>query len=60
VKDERWQRIQAIFEVASSMRPSGRDAFLSRVCRGDDALRDEIEALLRAHDLNERDEPWRR
>jgi hypothetical protein len=40
----------AIFTEALKLPPQERDAFLERMCRGDDDLRRRLEGLLRAHD----------
>jgi serine/threonine-protein kinase len=44
---ERWQHIARIYEVAVDQDPSTRDTFLSAACAGDEALRREVESLLR-------------
>ena len=40
----------AIFTEALKVPPQERDAFLERMCRGDENLRRRLEGLLRAHD----------
>jgi hypothetical protein len=40
----------AIFTQALRLSPSERDAFLQRICGGDEDLRRKVDALLRAHD----------
>ncbi len=47
---ERWQQVVKIYEMALDHQPSDRDTFLSRACAEDDALRREIESLLRQDD----------
>lgn len=44
-----WQRIKELFDSALERDPVERDAFLSRACGPDTALRAEIESLLAAH-----------
>ncbi len=44
---ERWQHVARIYELAVDQDPATRDAFLSDVCAGDDALRSEVASLLR-------------
>ena len=44
---ERWQQIAETYEAAVDLDPASRDEFLSRACAGDDALRSEVESLLR-------------
>jgi eukaryotic-like serine/threonine-protein kinase len=43
-------RLQEIFELVIGLDRSERDRCLTDACDGDAALRDEVEALLRAHD----------
>jgi serine/threonine-protein kinase len=43
----RWQQIARIYELAVDHDPATRDAFLVKACAGDDALRREVESLLR-------------
>jgi eukaryotic-like serine/threonine-protein kinase len=49
---ERWQQIDTIFQAALELAPSERAAFLDDACRGDAALRSEVESLI-AHDQAE-------
>ena len=44
---ERWQHIARIYELAVDQDPTRRDTFLSEACAGDEALRREVESLLR-------------
>jgi serine/threonine-protein kinase len=44
---ERWQQVARIYESAVDQDPSTLDDFLSSACEGDDALRREVESLLR-------------
>ena len=44
-----WQRIDELFTAALKREGPERDAFLAESCRGDDALRQEVESLLKAH-----------
>ena len=44
---ERWQQVARIYELAVDQDPATRDAFLSEACAGDEALRREVESLLR-------------
>ncbi len=44
---ERWERIARICEAALDRDAEGRDAFLTDACAGDEALRLEVESLLR-------------
>jgi len=43
---ERWHQITAIFHATRERDPSHREAFLAEACGGDDALRQEVEAML--------------
>jgi len=47
--DLRWQRIDELFTGALEREGAERDAFIAQSCQGDDALRQEIESLLKAH-----------
>jgi serine/threonine protein kinase len=46
---ERWQRIEQIYFAALARAPGERAALLDEACRGDEALRREIDSLLDAH-----------
>ena len=43
----RWQQIATIYESAIDHDAAGREAFLAEACAGDEALRLEVESLLR-------------
>ena len=45
---DRWQRLNEIFHATLSVDADRRAAFVAEACAGDEALRREIEALLRA------------
>src|SRR5262245_45452127 len=45
---ERWRQIDQLFEAALEREPDGRAAFLAAACAGDEALRLEVESLLRS------------
>jgi eukaryotic-like serine/threonine-protein kinase len=47
VTAERWQQIARIYELAVDQDAATLDAFLSEACAGDEALRREVESLLR-------------
>jgi serine/threonine protein kinase/Tol biopolymer transport system component len=44
---DRWRQIEDIFHAALEREPAQRPAFLENACGGDEALRGEVEALLR-------------
>jgi serine/threonine-protein kinase len=46
----RWERVKELFDGAAALEPGARAAFLADACRGDSALREEVETLLLAHD----------
>ncbi|MGE0884880.1 MAG: protein kinase [Blastocatellales bacterium] len=48
--DERWHRVEEIFERVVEHPPSERNVFLTQACGGDEELRREVESLL-AHDV---------
>src|SRR5450755_3618568 len=45
---ERWARVKELFEAAVDLDPNQRTALLDKECGGDEALRDEIESLLKS------------
>lgn len=47
---ERWARTKELFSQALEHEPADREAFLIDACQADDALRIEVESLLRSHD----------
>ncbi len=47
---ERWARTKELFTQALEHEPADREAFLIEACEADDALRIEVESLLRSHD----------
>jgi serine/threonine-protein kinase len=47
VTAERWQQIARIYELAVDRDTATRDAFLSEACANDEALRREVDSLLR-------------
>lgn len=46
MNQERWKRIEALFESAQGLAAAERAAFLARECGDDATLRDEVESLL--------------
>src|SRR6266849_6292961 len=49
-KAERWQTIDRLFHSTLSCAPEKRAGFLSQACGDNEALRVEVESLLRAHE----------
>ena len=47
VTPERWQQVARTYDLAVDQDPATLDAFLSEACAGDEALRREVESLLR-------------
>ena len=45
---ERWARVKELFEAAADLDPNARTALLEKECGGDEALRSEIESLLKS------------
>jgi Tol biopolymer transport system component len=43
---ERWQRAKEIYQSVVEQEPQQREAFLAKVCAGDELLRKEVESLL--------------
>src|SRR5271165_5660054 len=48
--DERWQRLQDVFDEVCSLNETGRRVILDQKCNGDDGLRAEVSRLLLAYD----------
>jgi serine/threonine-protein kinase len=46
----RWKEIDELFDAAVDLPAGGRSVLLDERCRGQDELRREVEAMLRAHD----------
>ena len=46
--NERWQKIEEVFEKAVELSKNEREKFLNSVCNGDDELRREVEMLIAA------------
>jgi len=44
---ERWRKLESLYHAAQERPPYERSAFLTAACSGDDALRQEVEALLK-------------
>ena len=47
---ERWQQLKQIFDSALEYEPDARAEYISRVCTGDDSLRNQVESLIAAHE----------
>ena len=47
---DRWRQVTEIFHAALARGATSREAFLSDACKGDAALRDEVDALIAAND----------
>src|SRR5687767_10147732 len=45
---ERWKHVERVFQSALDLPPDEHDAFLRRSCAGDEALEQEVRALLRS------------
>jgi serine/threonine-protein kinase len=50
MKPDRWQQIDQLLEAALEKEKDQRAAFLDQACAGDQALHQEVETLLAAHD----------
>jgi tetratricopeptide (TPR) repeat protein/tRNA A-37 threonylcarbamoyl transferase component Bud32 len=48
--NERWQRVDELYHAALEREGTERAAFLETACKGDDALRREVESLLASDD----------
>ena len=47
---DRWHRLSDLFHRALECDPDRRGLLLDEACRGDSALRDEVESLLAFHE----------
>ena len=43
---ERWEKVQGVYEAALRLNPEDRDDFLAEACSGDSGLKKEVESLL--------------
>jgi serine/threonine protein kinase len=50
MKPERWQQIDKLFQAALVLDAQDRASFLDHACKGDAALRREVESLIASHD----------
>ena len=50
MEPDRWRQIDSLLEQALDLSPEDRPAFLKAACVGDDALREQVQQLLTAHD----------
>jgi serine/threonine protein kinase/formylglycine-generating enzyme required for sulfatase activity len=50
MSDPRWERLKELFAAGLEVPAAERDAWLARSCNGDAELREELRALLVAHD----------
>jgi Tol biopolymer transport system component/serine/threonine protein kinase len=51
LRPDEWTRVKEVFDSARALPPDARAAFLTGACRGDQALRLEVEQLLASHEL---------
>ena len=54
MSDDRWRRIEELFQQAADLPAPERARFLAAACAGDDGMRREVESLL-AHDQSQND-----
>ena len=50
MKPERWQQLDDLFHSALQREPAERTSFLYEACDGDESLREQVEALVTAHE----------
>jgi serine/threonine protein kinase len=48
--NQRWQQVKELFHASLERAPGERRAFLAQACAGDDALKGEVESLIKAHE----------
>lgn len=51
--NDRFRRVDAIFDKALDLPVDQRDAFIDRACEGDGEVREAVHRLLRAHQRSE-------
>jgi hypothetical protein len=51
--NDRFRRVDAIFDDALDLPVDQRDAFIDRACAGDGEVREAVQRLLRAHQRSE-------
>lgn len=49
MNQERWKKVEEIFESALRRAPEERSVYLAEVCAGNEALRDQVEKLLESY-----------
>ncbi len=54
MQDEQWRQVEELYHAALDRDPEEREAFLDEACAGDEALRREVESLLRFDDRAQR------
>ena len=47
---ERWKKVEEVFESALACAPEERSAYLTSVCAGDSALRNQVETLIASYE----------
>ena len=47
---DRWQEVDRLLQLALELEPGKRPEFLDKQCAGNTELRQEVEALLKAHE----------
>jgi hypothetical protein len=47
---ERWRQIESVFHEAAARPEPDRTAFLREACAGDEALRQDLDLMLAAHE----------
>jgi serine/threonine-protein kinase len=52
VTPDRWSHVAKLYQLAVEQEPADREAFLSEACAGDEALRGEVQSLLREDDAS--------
>ena len=50
MKPERWQQLDELFQSVLEREPEEREMFLDEACAGNDELRQQVDALLAAHE----------
>lgn len=50
MKSDRWHQITKVLRSALAETPESRETLIERACRGDRAMRAQVDALLAAHE----------
>ena len=52
ISKDRWEKVETIYHGALAHDPDSRESFLTQACGGDQALRSEVDSLLKFDDAS--------